>query len=232
MGFDRQQIAAALAWRDAHPKADKAAVYDHVFQGCPCSPKPPKRAKRTKRKDTSQQEEPAGLGGIATLQKRIRTQINKIRRENDLLDAYSSDSALARTAEGQVVPQAELQRAQDKIRSYKHAVRDALRDLHELQTGDTFRQLPEAALETDAVEDGGIDEKDIICSACCSGEIDNDIPLYVCDAPNCRLAFHNLLLKCRLQRNRPRQTSRFNHSKLRLRGSNRHSSPSIFSAPC
>ena len=191
MGFDRQQIAAALAWRDAHPKADKAAVCDHVLQGCPCSPKPPKRAKRTKRKDTSQQEEPAGLGGIATLQKRIRAQINKIRRENDLLDAYSSDSALARTAEGQVVPQAELQRAQDKIRSYKHAVRDALRDLHELQTGDTFRQLSEAALETDAVEGGGIDEKDIICSACCSGEIDDGIPLYVCDAPNCRLAFHN-----------------------------------------
>ena len=143
------------------------------------------------------------------LHNRVRVQVSLIRREEGMLEAYSGERAQARTVDsgGLVVPHAELQRAMARIAFAKRKIRSSLQRLWELQSGSgpgpcCFHQLSPAALETENTEnpdaedgENGIDYADIICSACGSGEHtvadEHDVDILLCDAPGCRLAFHN-----------------------------------------
>eukprot|EP01043_Picozoa_sp_COSAG02_P008267 COSAG02_NODE_261_length_26663_cov_210.330899_17_plen_847_part_00 len=144
---------------------------------------------------------------VDRLHSRVKLQVSVLRREEGMLEAYSGERAQVRAAEngGLVVPQAELQRATARILLAKRKIRSNLRTLRELQSGKgpgpwCFHQLSPAALETEAPDaensENGIDVADIICSACGSGDDtvageQSAVDILLCDAPSCRLAFHN-----------------------------------------
>ena len=211
MGFSAEQVAAALTWTARNPKANTDAILEHVLlaaepAGARSGSIPPGSAAKVKRRKSAAPSSaskvpvdgPVGAVSKAeALHKTIKTQCQKIRREEGLIEAYNGERAQARAADngGLVVPQAELQRATLRVLTCKRNVRSNLRELREMQTGSCFHQLEAAALETE--EDGdGIDVKDIICSVCRSGDdhvgTQQDVDILLCDAPSCRLAFHNV----------------------------------------
>ncbi|KAK9810991.1 hypothetical protein WJX73_003945 [Symbiochloris irregularis] len=148
----------------------------------PHSPPHPDGAKRRRRAktDTPQRDKPESP--YAKLVTRVRAQLQRMRQEQALLDAYEGDGWRGAKREA-VRPTAELDRAAKQMEKSRQAILECIRLCEEAQ-GD--RPIPADRFD----EDGELDEQHIFCARCTdfdTNDEENDIVL--CDGP-CNRAYH------------------------------------------
>ncbi|KAI7733759.1 hypothetical protein M8C21_014024, partial [Ambrosia artemisiifolia] len=135
-----------------------------------------------KRKRTNEKVE---VDEVSKLQRRTRYLLIKMKVEQNLLDAYSTEGWKGQSRE-KIKPERELQRAKKQILNCKLGLRDALRQLDLLSSDGCID-------ESVIAPDGSVHHDNIHCAKCKLREayLDNDIIL--CDG-TCNCAFHQMCI--------------------------------------
>ncbi|XP_023765464.1 pathogenesis-related homeodomain protein [Lactuca sativa] len=141
-----------------------------------------KLKKRRKRKRTKNKVE---VDEASRLQGRTRYLLFKMRKEQNLLDAYSTEGWKGQSRE-KIKPEKELQRAKKQILKCKLGLRDALRQLDLLSTDG---RIDESVI----APDGSIHHDHIHCAKCKLREAFPDNDIILCDG-TCNCAFHQMCI--------------------------------------
>ncbi|KAK1430177.1 hypothetical protein QVD17_12732 [Tagetes erecta] len=141
-----------------------------------------KQKRGRKRKKTNDKVE---VDEASRLQRRTRNLLIKMKVEQNLIDAYSTEGWKGQSRE-KIKPERELQRAKKQILKCKLGLRDALRQLDLLSS--------EGCIDESVIApDGSVHHDNIHCAKCKLREayLDNDIIL--CDG-TCNCAFHQMCI--------------------------------------
>lgn len=123
---------------------------------------------------------------VSKTYKRIRYLVNRINREQNLIDVYSAEGWKGKSLE-KIRPEQELKKAESKILQCKRAIRQALEQLELIAHGGSMQ---ESAFDTE----GKIYHDDIFCAICQSKESSPDNDIILCDGA-CNRAFHQFCLQ-------------------------------------
>lgn len=138
--------------------------------------------KRRKRKRTNNKVE---VDEASRLQRRSRNLLFQMRREQNLLDAYSTEGWKGQSRE-KIKPEKELQKAKKHILKCKLSLRDALRQLDLLSTDG---RIDESVI----APDGSVHHDNIHCAKCKLREAFPDNDIILCDG-TCNCAFHQMCI--------------------------------------
>lgn len=116
----------------------------------------------------------------------LRYLLHRIRYEQNLLDAYSSEGWRGQSLE-KLRPERELQRAKADINRSKLKIRDLFRNLDSVSAEGRF---PDSLFDSE----GLIDSEDIFCAKCGSKELSADNDIILCDG-TCDRGFHQFCLE-------------------------------------
>lgn len=116
----------------------------------------------------------------------LRYLLHRIRYEQNLLDAYSSEGWRGQSLE-KLRPEKELQRAKADINRSKLKIRDLFRHLDSVSAEGKF---PDSLFDSE----GLIDSEDIFCAKCGSKELSADNDIILCDG-TCDRGFHQFCLE-------------------------------------
>ncbi|CAH9140936.1 unnamed protein product [Cuscuta epithymum] len=136
-----------------------------------------KRAKR--RKQNAEHDE------VSRLQRRTRYLLIKMKLEQNLIDAYSTEGWKGHSRE-KIKPEKELERAKLQILKCKLEIREAVRQLDLLR-------LPGHIANEVIAPDGSVHHEHIICAKCKLRDAFPDNDIILCDGP-CNCAFHQKCL--------------------------------------
>ncbi|KAK3026803.1 hypothetical protein RJ639_041461, partial [Escallonia herrerae] len=137
------------------------------------------RRKRKRRKDN------VDLDEASRLQRKARYLLIKMKREKNLIDAYSAEGWKGQSRE-KIRPEKELQRAKKQILKCKLEVRDAIRQLDSLSSV--------GCIEGSVIgPDGSVHHEHIFCAICKLWEAFRDDDIILCDG-TCNRAFHQKCL--------------------------------------
>lgn len=164
----KKQLAASGS--DENAKCEKGDVTSEKF-------------KRTrKRKRTNKKVE---VDEALKLQRRTRYLLIKMKMQQNLLDAYSTEGWKGQSRE-KIKPERELQRAMKQILKCKLGLRDALRELDLLSSDGCIDKAVIAP-------DGSIHHDNIHCAKCKLREAFPDNDIILCDG-TCNCAFHQMCI--------------------------------------
>lgn len=116
------------------------------------------------------------LSNISEYQHRVRLALSRMRRANDLLDAWDRPANVKFAP-----PKAELERARASLRKAKEDIVEAARGIIAMREG---KHTPVPCGEQ------GVDAEDIFCSSCGSYESSDGNDILLCDAAGCNHAYH------------------------------------------
>ncbi|KAK3033285.1 hypothetical protein RJ639_033216 [Escallonia herrerae] len=137
------------------------------------------RRKRKRRRDN------VDLDEASRLQRKARYLLIKMKREKNLIDAYSAEGWKGQSRE-KIRPEKELQRAKKQILKCKLEVRDAIRQLDSLSSV--------GCIEGSVIgPDGSVHHEHIFCAICKLREAFRDDDIILCDG-TCNRAFHQKCL--------------------------------------
>lgn len=105
----------------------------------------------------------------------VRSQLTRIRRAQDLLEAYDRPRNL-----NGIRPTAELAGAQRVLTDAKHKIRDAMTRIVSCRPSHKPLEYKEDAIEAE----------EIVCSSCLSPESDDGNDILLCDGFECNCAYH------------------------------------------
>ncbi|KAL3644173.1 hypothetical protein CASFOL_012105 [Castilleja foliolosa] len=138
-----------------------------------------KSRRRNKRKNNVELDE------ASRIQRRTRYLLVKIKLEQNLIDAYSTEGWKGQSRE-KIRPEKELQRAKKQILSYKLSIREALHQLDVLSSEGRIN-------DSKVASDGSVHHKHIVCAKCIILEALPDNDIILCDG-TCNRAFHQKCL--------------------------------------
>ncbi|XP_076932907.1 pathogenesis-related homeodomain protein-like [Bidens hawaiensis] len=141
-----------------------------------------KRKRGRKRKRTNEKVE---VDEAAKLQRRTRYLLIRMKIEQNLLDAYSTEGWKGQSRE-KIKPERELQRAKKQILKCKLGLRDALRQLDLLSSDG---RIDESVI----APDGSVHHDNIHCAKCKLREAYDDNDIILCDG-TCNCAFHQMCI--------------------------------------
>ncbi|KAL8483819.1 hypothetical protein ACS0TY_026488 [Phlomoides rotata] len=141
----------------------------------------PRKLKRRRKKRKNNVD----LDEAFRLQRRTRYLLIKVKLEQNLIDAYSTEGWKGQSKE-KIKPEKELQRAEKQILKCKLGIREAIHQLDLLSSEGCIN-------DSEVAPDGSVHHEHIICAKCklCEALPDNDIIL--CDG-SCNRAFHQKCL--------------------------------------
>ncbi|CAM6090784.1 unnamed protein product [Calypogeia fissa] len=167
---------AALSSPMGGPMSDDRAGDGAVEKDASAAGRRRKRRRMSRNKDAL-----TAVDEKTRLSRRVKTMVNRIRQEQNLLDAYAGEGWKGNARE-KIRPEKELQRAETQILRCKLAIRDLIRDLDNLAL--------DGSLQKDAFdEEGQIFHDDIFCAKCKSQETFTDNDIILCDGA-CDRGFH------------------------------------------
>ncbi|XP_071726912.1 pathogenesis-related homeodomain protein-like, partial [Rutidosis leptorrhynchoides] len=141
-----------------------------------------KRRRERKRKRANKKVE---VDEASKLQRRTRYLLIKMKMQQNLLDAYSTEGWKGQSRE-KIKPERELQRAMKQILKCKLGLRDALRELDLLSSDGCIDKSVIAP-------DGSIHHDNIHCAKCKLREAFPDNDIILCDG-TCNCAFHQMCI--------------------------------------
>ncbi|XP_042054153.1 pathogenesis-related homeodomain protein-like isoform X1 [Salvia splendens] len=136
-----------------------------------------RKSKRRKKKKKNNVE----LDEASRLQRRTRYLLIKVKLEQNLIDAYSTEGWKGQSRE-KIKPEKELQRAEQQILKCKLGIREAI---HQLDLLSSDGRINDAAV----APDGSMHHEHIICAKCKLREELPDNDIILCDG-TCNRAFH------------------------------------------
>ncbi|KAH6762477.1 pathogenesis related homeodomain protein A [Perilla frutescens var. hirtella] len=137
----------------------------------------PRKLKRRRKKGKNNVE----LDEASRLQRRTRYLLIKVKLEQNLIDAYSTEGWKGQSRE-KIKPEKELQRAKRQILNCKLGIREAI---HQLDLLSSEGRISDSAV----APDGSIHHEHIICAKCKLREALPDNDIILCDG-TCNRAFH------------------------------------------
>lgn len=146
-----------------------------------------KTDKNTRRhKKQKQHSKDSPVDDVSRINKRVRYHINRMNREQNLIDVYSTEGWKGSSLE-KIRPEQELKRAKTQILQCKLAIRQALQQLDTLAL--------EGSIQDSAFDsEGQINADDIFCAKCKSKEVFSENDIILCDGA-CNRAFHQFCLE-------------------------------------
>lgn len=138
-----------------------------------------RRKKRKRRKDDSELDE------ASRIQRRTRYLLIKVKREQNLIDAYSAEGWKGQSRE-KIKPEKELERAKAQIVKCKLGIREAIRQMELLSSKGSID-------DTVVASDGSVHHEHIICAKCNLREAFPENDIILCDG-TCNCAFHQKCL--------------------------------------
>ncbi|KAL1549529.1 pathogenesis-related homeodomain protein-like isoform X1 [Salvia divinorum] len=136
-----------------------------------------RKSKRRKKKSKNNVE----LDEASRLQRRTRYLLIKVKLEQNLIDAYSTEGWKGQSRE-KIKPEKELQRAEQQILKCKLGIREAI---HQLDLLSSDGRINDSAVASD----GSMHHEHIICAKCKLREALPDNDIILCDG-TCNRAFH------------------------------------------